>query len=83
MPLKRGRDGSLGVASAGGSNVQVVVNNYSGAQVKQQETVDSRGNRKVEVVVGEMASGEVQRSGSAMQRGIGSTFGMRPALIAR
>ena len=83
MPLKRGRDGSLGVASAGGSNVQVVVINNSGAQVKQQETVDSRGNRKVEVVVGEMASGEVQRSGSAMQRGIGSTFGMRPALIAR
>lgn len=73
------------MVTASGSNtkVDVVIINNSGAQVKQQETVDSRGNRKVEVVVGEMASGEVQRSGSAMQRGIGSTFGMRPALIAR
>lgn len=66
-----------------GSNVSVVIVNNSGAQVTQKESTDSRGNRKVEVVVGDMTAGEVQRSGSAVQRGIGNTFGMRPALIQR
>lgn len=66
-----------------GSNVSVVIVNNSGAQVTQKESTDNRGNRKVEVVVGDMTAGEVQRSGSAVQRGIGSTFGMRPTLIQR
>ncbi len=65
------------------ANVQVNIINNSSSQVTQKESVDSRGNRKVEVLVGDMTAGEVQRSGSAVQRGIGSTFGMRPALIQR
>jgi phage-related minor tail protein len=65
------------------ANVQVNIINNSTSQVTQKESTDSRGNRKVEVIVGDMTAGEVQRSGSAVQRGIGSTFGMRPALIQR
>jgi phage-related minor tail protein len=83
MPLKRGRDGSMGVVSSGGSSVQVVINNLSGSPVSQKEEVDSRGNRRVEVTVGEMVAGETQRNGSMMQRSIGNTFGTRPQLIAR
>jgi phage-related minor tail protein len=83
MPLKRGRDGSMGVVSSGGSSVQVVINNLSGAPVTQKEEVDSRGNRRVEVTVGEMVAGETQRNGSMMQRSIGNTFGTRPQLISR
>ena len=83
MPLKRGRDGSLGVSGGSGTNVQVFVNNYSQAQVQQKETVDSRGNRRVEVTVGDMTAGEIQRNGSSAQRSIGSTFGMQPVLKNR
>ena len=69
--------------STGGSSVQVVVNNYSGKQVEKKETVDSRGNRRVEVTIGEMTAGEVGRSGSSVQTSVGNTFGLRPQLLAR
>lgn len=83
MPLKRGRDGSLGVSGGSGTNVQVIINNNSQAQVQQKETVDSRGNRRVEVTVGDMTAGEIQRNGSSAQRSIGSTFGLQPTLKNR
>ena len=82
MPLKRDGQGNLGV-SGGGSNVEVVVNNYSTAQATTQETTDSRGNRKIEVTIGDMAAGEISRSGSASQKAVGGTFGLRPQLIRR
>ena len=85
MPLRRGADGSLGVASSGGSggNVSVQVINNSNAQATTNETTDSRGNRKIEVVIGDMNAGEISRSGSASQKSIRSTFGIQPQLIRR
>ena len=86
MPLRRGSDGSLGVAASGGSsggNVSVQVINNSSSQATTNETVDSKGNRKIEVVIGEMTAGEISRSGSASQKSIKSTFGIQPQLIRR
>ena len=84
MPLKRDNQGNLGVrAQSGGGNVEVVVNNFSTAQAETRETVDSRGNRKIEVIVGDMAAAEITRSGSASQKAVGNTFGLRPQLIRR
>lgn len=85
MPLRRGSDGSLGVAASGGSggNVSVQVINNSNAQATTNETVDSKGNRKIEVVIGDMTAGEISRSGSASQKSIRSTFGIQPQLIRR
>lgn len=84
MPLKRDSQGNLGVRGGnGGSNVEVVVNNYSNAQADTQETVDSRGNRRIEVTIGDMTAGEIARSGSASQKAVGSTFGLKPQLIRR
>ncbi len=85
MPLRRGADGSLGVAATGGSsgNVSVQVINNSNAQATTNETVDSKGNRKIEVVIGDMTAGEISRSGSASQKSIKSTFGLQPQLIRR
>lgn len=84
MPLRRGADGSLGVqAQGGGSNVQVTVINNSTAEATTKETTDSRGNRKIEVMIGDMAAAEVQRNGSASQKAMKSTFGLQPALIRR
>lgn len=87
MPLKRDANGRLGVANHdGGSSVnatQVVVNNYSGASAEAKETVDSRGQRKIEVTIGNMVAGEIQRAGSAAQQSIKNTFGKQPSLIRR
>lgn len=84
MPLKRDSNGNLGVrAGGGGGNVDVVVNNYSTAQAETTETVDSRGNRKIEVVIGDMTAGEISRNGSASQKAIRGTFGLQPQLIRR
>lgn len=84
MPLKRDGQGNLGVrGGTSGGNTEVVVNNYSTAQATTQETVDSRGNRKIEVLVGDMAAGEISRSGSASQKAVSGTFGLRPQLIRR
>jgi lambda family phage tail tape measure protein len=85
MPLRRGADGSLGVVASGGGggNVSVQVINNSNAQATTNETVDSRGNRKIEVVIGDMTAGEISRSGSASQKSIKSTFGIQPQLIRR
>lgn len=84
MPLTRGSDGKLGVqANGSGSNVEIVVNNYSNAQATTQEVTDSKGNRRVEVTIGEMAGAEINRSGSAAQKSIRNTFGVAPQLIRR
>jgi hypothetical protein len=82
MPLTRDGQGNLGVRSAQG-NTQVVVNNYSTQEATTKETVDSRGNRRIEVTVGDMAAGEITRNGSSSQRSIQNTFGVKPALIRR
>ena len=84
MPLKRDSNGNLGVrAGGGGGNVDVVVNNYSSAEATTKETKDSRGNRRIEVVIGEAASGEMARPGSSTQGAMRSTYGLQPQLIRR
>jgi lambda family phage tail tape measure protein len=84
MPLTRDGSGNLGVRAQGtGSNVEVVVNNFSTAQAETRETVDSRGNRRIEVTVGDMVAQEVSRTGSATQNAFSSTYGTRPALARR
>lgn len=84
MPLKRDSDGNLGVrAGGGGGNVDVVVNNYGTEKATTKETVDSRGNRRIEVTVGDMVAQEVTRTGSSAQAAFSSTYGTRPALARR
>jgi phage-related minor tail protein len=84
MPLKRDSNGNLGVRAGGNQgNVDVVVNNYGTEKATTTETVDSRGNRKIEVIIGEMTAGEITRNGSASQKAIRGTFGLQPQLIRR
>jgi lambda family phage tail tape measure protein len=85
MPLKRDGQGNLGVRAdgQGGGKVDVVVNNYGNEKAETRETMDSRGNRKIEVTIGDMTAGEIARSGSASQKAVGGTFGLRPQLIRR
>jgi lambda family phage tail tape measure protein len=85
MPLKRDGQGNLGVRGNQGSsgNVEVTVNNYGSEKAETKETTDSRGNRKIEVIIGEASASDMNRSGSASQKAIGGTFGLRPQLIRR
>lgn len=85
MPLTRDSSGNLGVRSSsdGSGKVDIVINNYSGQQVQKQETMDNRGNRRVEVTIGDINAGEISRSGSASQRAVTATFGLPPQLIRR
>lgn len=83
MPLKRGANGSLGVQSSGGGNVDVVVNNYGSEKATTKESTDSRGNRRIEVIVGEMTAAEMNRPNSPVQTSMRSTFGLAPTLTRR
>ena len=82
MPLKRGANGSLGV-QGGGTNVDVVVNNYGSEKAETKETIDSRGNRRIEVIIGEQVASEVSRPNSPMQASLRNTYGMAPTLVRR
>ena len=85
MPLKRDAQGNLGVRSgqSGGGEVSITVNNFSTAKATTKETKDSRGNRRIEVTVGDMVAGEINRVGSGIQQSLKGTFGSQPQLIRR
>ena len=84
MPLKRDAQGNLGVRSGNnGGNVEVVVNNYGSDKATTTESTDSRGNRKVEVIIGDLSAGDISKSGSNSQRSLRGTYGLQPALIRR
>lgn len=51
MPLRRGRDGKLGVAAEGGGSVTVNVINTTGAQTKQTERTDGRGGKIIDILI--------------------------------
>lgn len=84
MPLKRDSNGNLGVrGGSGGGSVDVVVNNYGNERATTKETTDSRGNRRIEVVIGDMVASEVARPGSSVQQSLANGFNNRPALARR
>jgi lambda family phage tail tape measure protein len=84
MPLKRDNKGNLGVRSdSGGTKVDVVVNNYSSEKATTTETVDSKGNRKIEVIVGDMVADQLSRTGSSAQQALSGSYGQRPSMVRR
>jgi lambda family phage tail tape measure protein len=82
MPLKRDGSGNLGVRSQP-SNVSVVVNNHSGQPATTNETIDSRGNRSIEVIVGDVVAQQIATKNSPVQQSMSSTYGSSPALVRR
>ena len=75
MPLQRDSRGRLGV-SGGSNDVSVVVNNYGKERAEVKESTDGRGNRRIEVVVGEMVAGEMTRVGSPLQQTFTNNYGL-------
>ena len=85
MPLKRDSNGNLGVRTDNnsGSKVDIVVNNYSSEKATTTETVDSKGNRKIEVIVGDMVADQISRTGSSAQQALTGNYGQRPSMVRR
>jgi lambda family phage tail tape measure protein len=82
MPLKRDSAGNLGVRG-GESSVEVVVNNYTSERAQAKETTDSRGNRRVEVVIGDIVADQMTTNNSSMQQAMLAGYGARPRMIRR
>jgi len=59
MPLKRGADGKLGVAGAGGATT-VIVNNYADASVTTKESTGENGEKQITLMVEKLVSGMAQ-----------------------
>jgi hypothetical protein len=84
MPLKRDGNGNLGVrTNQQQQKVEVVVNNFGTEKATTKETVNNRGERKIEVIIGDAVAGELSRPGSAVQQSFSSNFGAKPAVARR
>ena len=85
MPLKRDSSGNLGVRAGSQStpSTTVVVNNYGNEQATTKETTDSKGNRRIEVIIGEAVAKEVGRANSPVNMGIRANFQVQPNLVRR
>jgi len=81
--LYMGASGSVVPNSRLGGETSVVVNNYGNDKASARETQDSRGNRRIEVTIGELVAAEIRRNGSAPNNAMRQSFGARPALVGR
>jgi len=78
MPLTRMPNGNLGVQTAGSSaNVVINVLNYSGAEVRKEESEGADGSRQVDVIIGDAMNRHIL-SGKA-DRALGGRYGLRAA----
>ena len=71
VPLKRGADGNLGIASSGGGrggNVTVNVINAPAGVESQQTTTDAQGNTRVDITLKKAVDGAV---GDSLAAGTG------------
>ena len=83
MPLKRDSQGNLGVRGGSQGNVEVVVNNYSSEKATAKETTDSRGNRRIEVQIGDIVAGQMSTPNSSVQQAMTNGFSTRPRMVRR
>jgi len=76
MPLRRGKDGSLGVAALGGETPKVMITiiNNTGEAVSQKETEGADGSRNIEIMIGQAINGVIA-SGKA-DRSLKNRFGL-------
>lgn len=89
MPLRRSADGRLGVQAVGGrqfepTKTEVHIHGTSNpSNVQVQETVDGRGNRRIDVQLDDAVSAALSRPGSSTRKAMGSNFGARPIGVRR
>lgn len=77
------RSGSIVPNASGGSSVNVNVINNSSSQATTRETVDGRGNRNIDIIIGDVVAKEIGRIGSSVNQSLRNTFQTSPALVGR
>jgi len=72
-------------AGAGRSRpaVNLTVNNYSGAEVQQSERANAAGGVDLELTIGAAAARQMTRPGTAANRAMASTFGLKSQVVRR
>jgi len=70
-------------AERSSSNLSVHIHNNVGAKVKTQETQDSQGNRRIEVMLDEQVAGSLARSGSATRSTMEEQYNVAPRIKQR
>ena len=87
LPLKRGSDGKLGVsAGASGVQVNVTINNQTGADVQQSSSMGADGTLNLEVMITERVKGRLIREtqqGAGLAPVLENKYGLNPAAGAR
>jgi lambda family phage tail tape measure protein len=69
VPLRRGSDGNLGIASAGGgTQVNVSVMNYGNDNVSVNQTPNQNGGIDFELVIGQATAKQMANRGSALRQ---------------
>jgi phage-related minor tail protein len=85
MPLTRTASGHLGVRSDGSNApiVNVVINNSTGQRATQQTKTDNQGNKSIEVMIGDMAAGQMMKTGTALNKAARSFSGVSQQVTRR
>jgi hypothetical protein len=85
MPLRRGADGRLGVAGAGGAapvvNVTLIESPDGGGQVNQKQ--NANGGIDIEVSIAKIAAKSAVTPGSPLNRSLVDQMGAQPRRVAR
>lgn len=88
MPLSRGPDGKLGVAApgggyGGGKTTINVIGAPNPSAVNVQETVDGRGNRRVDIQLDDAVSAALSKSGSRTRQAMSNNYGAKAVGVRR
>lgn len=82
MPLPSAALGS-GAGQSSGGNVAINIQNYSGQEIRQEETTDSRGNKQVTMVIGQQQAAAIKQRGNPARRAFQDEFNVRTRGISR
>ena len=66
-----------------GAPHNVVINNNTSAEVTQQTRTDNRGNRNIEITVGNMVAGQALNPGTPMNRALRTATGAKQPATRR
>lgn len=80
---RRGVSDRGGNGSGGEPTVNVVINNNTSAEVTQQTRTDNRGNRNIEITVGNMVAGQALNPGTPMNRALRTATGAKQPATRR
>ena len=90
LPLGRNSRGELGVkadvnGAGANSGRDVIVNifNYSNEDVHQESSLDSNGNKTIDVWIGDTAADQMQKPGSNLNRAVRNVTGIKQQVTRR